>query len=82
MLKQQLSFLIAILFNCSQTIPYAIVDTDVTDFYGDDELITDPFIDTRYFDQPLGDPDLGEREIDAQIHVFQNGQRKFRLWEE
>ncbi len=26
----------------------------------------DPFIDTRYFDQPLGDPDLGEREIDAQ----------------
>ena len=24
------------------------------------------FIDTEYFDQPLGDPDLGEREIDAQ----------------
>lgn len=26
----------------------------------------DLFIDTTYFDQPLGDPDLGEREIDAQ----------------
>ncbi len=26
----------------------------------------DLFIDTEYFDQPLGDPDLGEREIDAQ----------------
>jgi len=26
----------------------------------------DLFIDTAYFDQPLGDPDLGEREIDAQ----------------
>ena len=25
-----------------------------------------PFIDTRYFDQPLGDPRAGEREIDAQ----------------
>lgn len=25
-----------------------------------------PFIDTRYFEQPLGDPDRGEREIDAQ----------------
>ncbi|MDX2430890.1 MAG: DUF1566 domain-containing protein [Bacteroides sp.] len=25
-----------------------------------------PFIDTAYFIQPLGDPDLGEREIDAQ----------------
>jgi hypothetical protein len=25
-----------------------------------------PFIDTKYFDQPLGDPALGEREIDAQ----------------
>lgn len=25
-----------------------------------------PFIDTDYFIQPLGDPDLGEREIDAQ----------------
>ncbi len=25
-----------------------------------------PFIDTRYFDQPLGDVRLGEREIDAQ----------------
>jgi hypothetical protein len=24
------------------------------------------FIDTKYFDQPLGDPSLGEREIDAQ----------------
>ena len=24
------------------------------------------FIDTDYFNQPLGDPDLGEREIDAQ----------------
>jgi len=24
------------------------------------------FIDTEYFNQPLGDPDLGEREIDAQ----------------
>ena len=45
MLKQQLSFLIVFLFNCSlfsQTIPYAIVDTDVTDFYGNDELITAP----------------------------------------
>jgi len=26
-----------------------------------------PFIDTRYFDQPLGDTSAGEREIDAQI---------------
>jgi len=26
----------------------------------------DMFIDTSYFDQPLGDADLGEREIDAQ----------------
>ncbi len=25
-----------------------------------------PFIDTDYFHQPLGDPELGEREIDAQ----------------
>ena len=25
-----------------------------------------PFIDTRYFNQPLGDPHTGEREIDAQ----------------
>ena len=25
-----------------------------------------PYIDTAYFNQPLGDPDLGEREIDAQ----------------
>jgi len=26
----------------------------------------DPFIDTRYFDQPQGNPSLGERPIDAQ----------------
>ncbi len=26
-----------------------------------------PFIDTAYFDQPLGDTSIGEREIDAQV---------------
>jgi hypothetical protein len=31
---------------------------------GQEALI--PFIDTRYFNQPTGDPRLGEREIDAQ----------------